>query len=639
MRLKTKITLVIVLLVLAVAGATSWLYLRMVTQQVISEANERVKLVTQRIFFQAQNALRDAAGNGETPVSRQPDEVRKYVRNALKENGALSSVIADEASYSLLVYEASIVELDGTVLLSSDADLVGKEEPSRPPLSQLVNAGFVRQLRVLYGPPQAYEVAYPFKLDVPGEAVPFGEIRVAAQSGLLATEIAPALRSAAWLMLGVVGASIVLAILVSNASLAPLGRISAQLDRISQGEFDQAPLARHDEFGLVSTKISAIGQQLRGVREIFSTLRENLDQVLGGLEDGLLLFTSDGHAVMVSPAAQNFLGVPAGQLLGRRASDIFPPEHRLRPALGLQGDDEFAPVAAAEVELPSEAPGLPSRRVGVNVQVIAEGGTRMGALVTLRDLDSIERISRQLEVSERLAALGRVTAGVAHEVKNPLNSMRLWLENLKENLPPGEELPRRAVAVLDSEIDRLDSVVKRFLDFMRTPELRLEETNIEDLLRESAEVARPQMQRSGVQLDTSFAELPPLRLDRALIKQALLNLIFNAIEAMPNGGRLTIGLERHADRVEIRVADTGKGIAPEHRARIFQLFFTTRPGGSGIGLASAYRAVQLHDGDIDFESEVGHGATFRIELPWALALEPALARSRSGAGAMTGSSL
>ena len=208
--------------------------------------------------------------------------------------------------------------------------------------------------------------------------------------------------------------------------------------------------------------------------------------------------------------------------------------------LGLTGD-EFAPVAAAEVDLAGEASGLPPRRFGVSVQVITEGGTRMGALVTLRDLDSLERISRQLQVSERLAALGRVTAGVAHEVKNPLNSMRLWLENLKECLPAGEEMPRQAVAVLDSEIDRLDSVVKRFLDFMRTPEMRLEETQLEELLREVAEVAHPQMDRAGVQLETSYADLPPLNVDRALIKQALLNLVLNAIEAMPQGGRLTLG--------------------------------------------------------------------------------------------------
>ena len=229
--------------------------------------------------------------------------------------GALTSLMDAEVGYSFLVYEVTIVDLDGNVLISSPS-LPDRKAPSRPPLSQLVNAGFIRQLRVLYGPPQAYEVAYPFKLGAPGQQVPFGEIRVAAQTGLLATEITPALRSAGWLALGSVLASMILAILVSNTALAPLERISAQLDRIQRGEFDQAPLERRDEFGQVSTKISAIGQQLRGVREIFSTLRENLDQVLGGLEDGLLLFTRDGHAVMVSPSVQNFLGLPADQAPG-----------------------------------------------------------------------------------------------------------------------------------------------------------------------------------------------------------------------------------------------------------------------------------------------------------------------------------
>jgi signal transduction histidine kinase/type II secretory pathway pseudopilin PulG len=624
MRLKTKITLIIVLLVLAVVGVTSLLYLQTLTQQVIRQADARANLVTQQVFLQAQNALRDAASQRQAPASGQPDDVREYVRNALSQSGALTSLMDAEVGYSFLVYEVTIVDLDGNVLISSPS-MPDRKAPSRPPLSQLVNAGFIRQLRVLYGPPQAYEVAYPFKLGAPGQQMPFGEIRVAAQTGLLATEITPALRSAGWLALGSVLASMILAIVVSDTALAPLERISAQLDRISQGVFDQEPLERRDEFGQVSTKIIKIGQQLRGVREIFSTLRENLDQVLGGLDDGLLLFTRDGHAVMVSPSVQNFLGVPADRLLGRLAGEIFPVGHPLRSALGLVGDD-FTPVAAAEVDLAGAALGLPPRRFGISVQVITEGGTRMGALVTLRDLDSIERISRQLQVSERLAALGRVTAGVAHEVKNPLNSMRLWLENLKECLPEGDEMPRQAVAVLDSEIDRLDSVVKRFLDFMRTPEMRLEETQLEDLLREIAEVAHPQMVRAGVQLETSYGDLPPLNVDRALLKQALLNLVLNAIEAMPQGGRLTLALERRGDRAEIRVADTGKGIAPEHRARVFQLFFTTRPGGSGIGLASAYRAVQLHDGEIDFDSEVGRGTTFRIDLPLAHSSESAFAR-------------
>jgi PAS domain S-box-containing protein len=633
LRLKTKITLSIALLVLMVVGVTSWLHILTLTRQVIEQADGRANLVAQQVFFQAQNALAEAANEGGLPASNRPEDVREYVRNALDQNSALTSLIDAEVGNSFLVYEVTIVDHDGTALISSDASLPGRKVLPRPPLSQLVGAGFIQQLRLIYGAPQAYDVSDPFKLGPPGRQVPFGEIRVALHTGLLAIELTPALRSAILLALISVLASVLFAAVVSTAILAPVGRISAQLDRISRGEFDQKPLERGDEFGQVSTKISQIGLQLRGVREIFSTLRENLDQILGGLEDGLLLFTRDGRAVMVSPAVENFLGLPADQLLGRKASEIFPPDHPLRSALVLV-EDEFEPIAAAEVDIPASDPSLPPQRIGVSVQVINEGGTRMGALVTLRDLQSLETISRQLQVSERLAALGRVTAGVAHEVKNPLNSMRLWLENLKESLPPGDGMPRQAVAVLDSEIDRLDSVVKRFLDFMRSQELRLEETNLDELLQEVSAIARPQMERAHVQLEKQYADLPPVRVDRPLLTQALLNLVFNAIQAMPSGGTLTLGLERRGESAEIRIEDTGQGIAPELRGRVFQLFFTTRPGGSGIGLASAYKAIQLHDGSIDFDSQVGRGTTFRIELPLARPVEPAISRLREANSAL-----
>jgi len=257
--------------------------------------------------------------------------------------------------------------------------------------------------------------------------------------------------------------------------------------------------------------------------------------------------------------------------------------------------------------------------VGVSVQAIQEDGERMGALVTLRDLDSLESINTQLQVSERLAAVGRITAGVAHEVKNPLNSMRLWLENLKEYLPKEQNRgAQHAVQVLDKEIDRLDAVVKRFLDFTRPMEVRLEATQLAELLKEVMQVAQPQLQKANVQVAQLLPiDVPEVYVDRALLKQAVLNLVLNAAEAMPNGGQLRLVLSRRGEMAEIAVGDTGKGIPPENRQKIFQLFFTTRPGGSGIGLASTFRIVQLHNGSIDFTSEVGRGTTFRIELPLA----------------------
>jgi signal transduction histidine kinase len=219
-----------------------------------------------------------------------------------------------------------------------------------------------------------------------------------------------------------------------------------------------------------------------------------------------------------------------------------------------------------------------------------------------------------------------VTAGVAHEVKNPLNSMRVWLEVLKVNLPAGNE-PQQAAQMLDSEIDRLDRVVKTFLDFTRAVELEIAESDPVSLLEEVLRGARPAISAAGVELVTHIpSSFPPIRMDRQLIYQAILNLVLNACDAMSGGGRLTVSLSQAGDRAEICVSDTGCGIPKENRAKIFQLFFTTRRGGTGMGLANAFRFVQLHGGSIEFESEVGRGTAFRMDLPLVRATESSSAK-------------
>ena len=232
--------------------------------------------------------------------------------------------------YSPTIYEISISDRDGIVMVSSDPAERGEKVAQRPPVSSLVRGGFFQQLRTLYGPPLVYEYSLPFNV---GNG-PFGDIRVGLSSALIRSEISPSLISAGYYALGSVLLSTLLALIVSRASLAPIDRISAQLDRISAGQFDLEPVKRGDEFGAVSTKIIGIGKQLRDVREIFSTLRENLDQVMSGLEDGLLLFNANGHTVLVSPSVEKFLGVPPEELRGRRASEIFPAGHPMRGRVG-----------------------------------------------------------------------------------------------------------------------------------------------------------------------------------------------------------------------------------------------------------------------------------------------------------------
>jgi len=613
--LRAKLTMVMTGLVLLLTAVLSLVFLEFQLQQALLDTDKRANELAQEVFDAARRALDEAKAQGLRPNSDDPQGAYDYVKHAFEMSEGLATRL-QTATDSPSIYEVSIVDRDGMVLASSDPALTGKTSLRRAPFAQLVQSPFVRQVRILAEQAHIYEVNLPFNK----QGTPFGEVRVAVSTSLLLNDIKPRLRRWGTFAGLALVLSTVLAAAVSGVALAPIRDIMAQLDRISAGEYDTSTATAKeaaestDELGQVRRKIKQVGQQLRGVHEIFSSLRENMNSVMAGLEDGLILFTRDARAVMVSPAAEKFLGAPASNYLGRRVTDIFPLGHALHEALHLDGDE--LRESASETDLETQEG---TKRVGITVQVIQGEGERMGALLTLRDLDSLESINTQLQVSERLAAVGRITAGVAHEVKNPLNSMRLWLENLKELLPPETDgAAQQAVRVLDVEIDRLDAVVKRFLDFSRPMDVRLAPTQLRELLEEVLEVAKPELQRANVHVARLLPiGIPEVFVDRGLLKQAVLNLVLNAVEAMPNGGQLQLTLSRRGEMAEITVGDTGKGIPIENRQKIFQLFFTTRPGGSGIGLASTFRIVQLHNGSIDFTSEVGRGTTFRIELPLA----------------------
>ena len=607
--LKTKSTLAISVLVLAVVSGLSGLYIGRLTQQTLRLADDRASFVAQQIYGACSLASHEAAERGESPASESPADVREYAQNAFDNSSALTSLIESDLGYSATIYDILITDDNGIVLKSSDETMRGRKIAARPPLASLVRAGFFQKLRELYGPAQTYEYSYPFTL-----AKNTFDIRIGLSSALISDEITPELRKAMDYAIGAVFLSTFLAFGTSLLIFRPIDRILAQLDRISAGQFEDEPaVTRADELGAVSTKITGIGKQLRDVREIFSVMQDNLDQVMTGLGQGILLFNGEGRAVLVSPAVEKFLGQPAEDLQGRPAGEIFPERHPMREALRLEGD-EIEPVEGKEVTL--EGPSGPGR-VAVTAQAIREEGRRMGTLVTLHDVESFERIGNQLQVSERLAALGRVTAGVAHEVKNPLNSMRLWLEVLKGNMPIDPE-PQQAVNMLDSEIDRLDRAVKTFLNFTKPVEIQLEETDLTRLLREIIQAAKPSIAKAGLDLRSDLpSEFPTVLLDRQLIHQAVLNLFINACDFTPPGGRVSLSLRRGAEYAIISVADTGVGSPLDEQKKIFQLFHTTRPGGTGIGLANSFRFVQLHNGRIEFESEPGRGTTFRIELPLA----------------------
>jgi signal transduction histidine kinase len=279
------------------------------------------------------------------------------------------------------------------------------------------------------------------------------------------------------------------------------------------------------------------------------------------------------------------------------------------------------------------------------IHVITSGLTRLGrgqfgTPLDLRDEefsdlgDVFDQVSAQLrsamgagpkgaqiaDLSRRVGALGRLTAGVAHEVKNPLNAMTIHLELLKQKLTsPDPASASRHAEVIGSEIKRLDDVVQGFLKFVRPEDVTLVRVAVGSLVSNVIEAIGPEAEKAGVVCEHACREEGlAVDADESLMRQALLNLAQNAVHAMPRGGRLRLACGLGKDgRVEIRVQDNGIGIAPENLARIFDLYFTTKKRGSGIGLSLVFRTVQLHNGDIDVESTVGTGTTFLIRLPQA----------------------
>jgi len=237
-------------------------------------------------------------------------------------------------------------------------------------------------------------------------------------------------------------------------------------------------------------------------------------------------------------------------------------------------------------------------------------------------LDPAAREQAALNYARKLAALSRLSAGVAHEIKNPLNAMMIHLELLRQQItaPGGADADRaqaeQHVDVIASAIRRLDEAVQGFLKFSRPEELHLRPVNLAELVAEIVPVVEPEARRTGVRLVVDCDRAPDVNADPAMLRQAFLNLALNACQAMPRGGTLQIvGAAARGRRASVSFIDTGVGIKPEHLQKIFDLYFTTKEKGSGIGLSMAFRTVQMHDGEIEVESTPGGGSTFRVLLP------------------------
>jgi len=612
MTLQAKLTLGSVLLATLIVTLISAVDLGNLMQFQFNATLERAELIK----VAATEAVKDVLNRPH------PLPTREALRDpALKER--LLRLLTQGSILEISVISAA-PESRNEVLASTVEEHIGRLALPNPDFAPLVTKdGWLRKLKVLMKKQPFY-----YKLDEPlgpGD-IPLYILRITIDPTLVRNDLGPSLTQNARISIFSVIGAVLLTFAFSTVAFRTLGQIGRMLDLVAHGEFDPAKLLpakdASDELSVMASKVSLLGQRLRGAQFEVSDLRGNLDHLLQDLEDAVFIFNREMRLVFASGSVERFLGRDRGDLPGQLISDVFPPS----ATLGLfvaQAAQTGRSIRNRRVPMltPGEAqigPAVVLLSVDM-LESLPEGpGAGSGILVRLRDPEAQRKIGKELQTADRLAAISRVSSGVAHEVKNPLNAILLHVEVARAKLSRGDTDVGPQMEIISREILRLDRVVRTFLDFTRPVELNLSNVPLRDLVGEIVDLARPQAAAANIKvLVEQEADGAAVRVDADLLKQAVLNVVVNAMQAMPEGGDLRFESSVNEDTAEIRVTDTGTGIPDNLRDEIFRLYFSTKKEGSGIGLAMTFRIVQLHDGTIDFTSEPGKGTTFLIRLPIA----------------------
>jgi signal transduction histidine kinase len=598
--------------------ALSAFYVTRVSSVVLRESHSRGQLLASTIFHRARQVVIGS--------------VEPYA--ALRDDPGLRSIL--EASiFGESVTGASILDTRGVVVASSDPALVGRLPAPREDLAQLVAANALSQLGVIYSRDgRTLEVRQAMML---GDEA-FGSIRVGVSTVLMRQELNASLGPALLTAVGALIVAVLVAGILAQLLLRPIHVIRSGLTRLGQGEFGVTlDLPPGDEFGELGTFFNRVSQQLSADRTQLQDKNANLQSAVEHLEDAVALFNPVGALLYSNPAMEALLPTSS---VGQTLSSAVPSGHRFRTLV-----EETIASRASRGPVQASMDGE-TELLLMTQAVTGTDGALVGVLLVARNVTTMSRVQSMIAYSRKLVALGRLTAGIAHEVKNPLNAMMIHLELLRtklrnaatwaphrETVPAGglglatvvPELSPTAkgalehVEIIEGEVRRLDGVVQGFLKFTRPEDLRLQPVRLSGLFEGILPVVEPEAQKNSVRLVLDCpASLPPVNGDAGMLRQAFMNLAINACQAMKHGGVLRIiCAPASSRRVQVRVEDTGVGIKPEHLDKIFDLYFTTKDHGTGIGLSMVYRIVQLHDGDIEVESTPGRGTTFRVLLQQA----------------------
>lgn len=575
------------------------------TRVEVQSAVARAELAANLVISQLAVSLRSAAG-------ADPAEV-------LRRDPRLGSVLTDAQQFTPSVLYLVVADTTDLALCHSDSTQVGASMARHPGLVPAHGLGLLRQFMSIVHQHEAWEVSVPVLLDDRD----FGTVRVGLSPGLLREEMQTVLRTQIVKLILQVVLATAFGVAVSwIVILRPLSRIEAGIDHLQRGDFGyRVPVGSQDEVGHLARQINTLSEvlseeraQLLLQRDTLVSEGDTLRRLVDAVDDGLLMIDPRRQVLMANRTACRILGEGFGAMAGRDLREVLSPGHPLVQMV----DNAFGGDHRLESAPMEFSTGEGDRVYLGTCQVVGEGPSRQGAMITLRDYGRMRQIQEMLDHARVLSRLGKMAAGVAHEVRNPLNAMNIHLELLKQKLGDSWGAANQThVDVVQREIARLERVVYGFLRLARLQELSLKPIDVGPFLHELRELVLPEARMAGVEIALDVAgNLPEIYGDEEVLRQALLNLLRNAIQASPAGSApIAVSAYPDGERVRLTVEDCGEGIPVEVQANVFDLYFTTKKEGTGVGLALVQQAVEMHGGSINMRSKPGLGTAFIVTLP------------------------
>ncbi|HYD48253.1 MAG TPA: ATP-binding protein [Terriglobales bacterium] len=599
--IRTIDVLALSVLTAVVVLTTSAIHLVRLSRVTVEDASRQTETLALEIVEMARHVMRDTQASGD------PADV-------LRDHPTIEALMEAHTAHSAQVVYAMIVRDNGEVLAQSALAPNDPISQRRPYLEDLVRASPLERLWTLYQPGSLYEVVVPLEAD----GVPFATIHLGTDTSLVRQHVVEALHGNLQLAIGALVLSWLFAFGVSHLIRGPVRRLGQQIDRLRRGEVDLAvDSGVHEEFNDLSRQLQQLGQEMHASKAGLLAQKETLEQVIDRLNFATLLLDENDRILFCNRSCSALIGVPIGDAIGLELTEVLPEAHPIS-ALLRQVQSEHKSIENVRCEMPAAER---FRECSVSVFEIPGDKGANGHVVLIEDLGSLRSLQSLVDYATRASTMGKVASGVVHEVKNPLNVMTLQIDLLRSQI--GDAIDGDVPEEIEHSLERLnqaminlDRVVRGSLDYLRPKQLSLTAVDLNALLERVADFFFPEAERRGIVfvVDPAASETVA-RADEGALWQVLSNLVVNAFDGTPAGGSIRLNVEADGEHGIITVTDTGAGMRPETLRHVFQLYYTTKQGGTGIGLAMVQRLMLDQDGSVSIESEPGQGTAVTLRLP------------------------